>query len=98
MSHSGNDLFHQVLCPDLQAGCVDAGVTSEPFILQHILVDQKLHFILVVVHQPHDTHRSRRDVQISLHILRLGKGQAGGADLGGQIFCLKGLVPGIRSR
>src|SRR5699024_4287838 len=98
MPHRRYDLICQILHPELQAGSIDAGMASEILILQHILVDQKPHLLLMVVHQAEYAHRSGRDIKILLHVLWFRKGQPGGTDLCRQIFCLKRLVPGNQKK
>ena len=50
MPHGGDDFLHQIRSPQPQAGSIDAGMAAEKFTLQHILVNQQLHMMLVVVH------------------------------------------------
>ena len=61
---------------------------------QHVLVHEKLHMVLPVVHQPQNADGAGGDVQKLLHILRRGKAQAGGTDLLGEDAGFEMLVPG----
>ena len=61
---------------------------------ENVLVDEKLHMIFRVVHQPHDGDGSGGQIQIFFHEFRPGKGEAGGVDLLGQHSRLKFLLTG----
>ena len=94
MAHGGDDFFHQICGLEPQGRGVDAGMTADILTLQHILVDEQLDMVVMVVHQTHDTQGAGGDVQIFLHIAVVGKAQAGGADLLGQGAGLEDLVAG----
>ena len=94
MIHRRQDPVHQIVGTKPQAGGVDAGVAAEVFTLQHILVDEQLHLIFRIVHQPQHTDGAGGNVQQSLHMFRTGEGQAGGADLLAQYAGFELLVTG----
>ena len=94
MIHRRQDPVHQIIGTKPQAGGVDAGVAAEVFTLQHILINKQLHLLFPVVHQPQNADGAGGDVQQPLHMLRAGKGKAGGADLLAQCAGLKLLITG----
>ena len=67
-------------------------MTAKIRIFHYILIDQKLYFPLCIIHKSHNADRSRCNVQILLHILRLCKGKSGRTYLCRQILCLEWLV------
>ena len=67
-------------------------MTAKIRIFHYILIDQKLHFPLCIIHKSHTADGSRCNVQILLHILRFCKRKSGRAYLCRQILCLEWLV------
>lgn len=87
--------FENVGGTDLQAGCVDAGMTAdERMVVDYIFVNQKPHPVLSIVHQTEDTDRSRCDIQKLFHIFRSGEGKSGAADLSGKSGSFEFFVAG----
>ena len=84
----------QVARFDLQRAVVVAGVTAEILCVVHVAVHHELHPMLRVEQQPH--HRGGAGVRVEqlLHFLRRSEGQAGRADLRGEILCVERLVAG----
>lgn len=81
----GEKFFQNVGCPDFQAGCVDAWVAADKFMsLDNLLVYEKLNLVFPVIHKAKNTDGTRSDIKKFLHVFRLGKGQAGTADLAGK--------------
>ena len=68
-------------------------MTADVLPFQHVLVHEKLHTVLPVIHQPQNADGAGGDVQKFLHILRRGKAQAGGTDLLGEDAGFEMLVP-----
>ena len=70
-------------------GRVHTGVAAEPFGVQHVFVDDQPDTVVSVVHEPHDADGAGLDVQELLHELRARKGQAGDAQLAGDLLGLE---------
>ena len=87
-------LFDQICRPHAKAGGIDTGVAPEIFAVQHLLIDQQLHLMFLIVHQTEHTDRSGSDIQEFLHVFRLGKRKPRRADLRRQILGMEHL--GIR--
>ena len=68
MSHIGQEFFQHILGGQSHAGSVDAGMTSDVFLFQHILIYHQLHMMLCVVQKSHDADAARCDIQILLHV------------------------------
>lgn len=85
VSDSGKDFVQQVFGGESEAGCIDAGMTSEVFmIFYHIPVNEETNMPAGIVHKPQNTHRAGGVIQIFFHILRLCKGEPGASDLFGE--------------
>ena len=61
-------------------------------VVDHILVDEQPHTVILVIHQPQHADRTRRDIQKFLHEFRACKGKAGASNLFGKLRRLKLLV------
>lgn len=94
MFHGGKHLFDQIRRPHPEAGGIDAGMASEIFTVQHLLIDQQLHLMFLIVHQSQHADRTGGDIQEFLHVFRLGKRKPRRADLRRQILGVEHL--GIR--
>ena len=53
------DFFRQIPHGQPEAGGVDAGMAAEVFLRKNLLIHQKLHPSLVIVHQSHYADRTR---------------------------------------
>ena len=73
MMDRGKDFLHQVLRCNCERRGVDARMSAEARVFQNGLVNDQLHLVFPVVHQPQHAHRAGRDVQKPQHILRRGK-------------------------
>ena len=80
-SGGGEEFFGQLACDELQAGGIYTGVAAEVLLLQHVLIYQQPHAVLMVVHQTHHGHRAGAHVQQLLHLLRRAEGQPRGVYL-----------------
>ena len=86
MVHRGQKFLQNIGKPDFQTGCIDAGVAADVFVLQEVFVNEQLHPVPMVVHQPKNTDGARVDVQQLRHMFFVRKGQPGAAQLGGERF------------
>ena len=68
-------------------------MAGKTFCLQHTAVDDQADCLTPVVFQTQDRCVAWLDAQKALHIRAVGKGQAGDAQLTGEVFGLEGLVP-----
>ena len=85
MFHGGKHLFDQIRRPHAEAGGIDAGMASEIFTVQHLLIDQQLHLMFLIVHQSQHADRTGGDIQEFLHVFRLGKRKPRRAGIHGEI-------------
>ena len=70
-------------------GRVDAGMAAEVFGVQNVFVHDEADVVLCVVHEAHDADRARFDVEVLLHELGVREGQAGDAQLAGDLLRLE---------
>ena len=78
-----------------QTGSVDAGMAANVGMsLNHILVNDQLNLILVIIHQAQNAHRAGSKIKILFQIFWTGKGKSGAADLVGKVFGFKFFWPG----
>ena len=73
VAHGGDDFLHQVGSPKLQRSGVDAGVDTDIVSREHILVDQQLYPVFLIIHKTQYTQRTGGDVQETLHILAISE-------------------------
>ena len=90
----GQEFIKNVRSLYFHAGSVDAGVTADGVTFQNVFVYKELYMMIMVIHQPHDTDRTRQDVQRFEHLLRGSEGEPCRADLGRELTCLKRFVTG----
>ena len=87
-------LLQNVLGVEFQARSVDARMTpDEGVVIDHILINEKTHPVVMVIHEAKYTDGARRDIQKFFHEIRCCKGKAGTSDLFGKLCCFKLLVP-----
>ena len=87
-----DNLIFESICCEFETGCIDTWMTAKVWFLHDILVDQKLDFVFMLIHQSHDADRSGSNIKIFFHIFWFGKGQSGRMNLCGQIFCFKWFI------
>ena len=68
-------------------------MAADVLVPKEVLIHEKLYPVFAVVHQPHDTHRTRVKPQVFNHLFGRRKTEARGANLRREFFGLKGLVP-----
>lgn len=90
--------FDQIRRPHPEAGGIDAGVASEIFAVQHLLIDQQLHLMFLIVHQSQHADRTGGDIQEFLHVFRLGKESLAEPICADRSLVWNTLVSGIISR
>ena len=88
----GQHFFEEVGETQGDARGVDAGVASVDVDVAQVGVDDQPDASALVVDESHRGDGSGMDVEIFLHLLGGGEGEARASELGGEIFCLEGLV------
>ena len=81
MVDGGEKFFEDIRRGDGEGGRVDAGVAADGFRGGDGAVDDKLDGVVRVVHEAEDADGTGGDVEIFLHIRRVGEGQARHAEL-----------------
>ena len=72
---------------------IDAGVDTDPVMAEHILVDEQLDHMVLVMDQPHGTNRARAQPQKLVELFLIAKAQPGSPNLLGNLRCAKPLLP-----
>ena len=67
-------------------------MAAEILLPDHILIDQKLHRMVMVIHEAHHAHGAGLNIKVAKHFLRSRKGKARRIDLRRQLLRLELLV------
>ena len=62
-----DNLIFESICCEFETGCIDTWMTAKVWFLHDILVDQKLDFVFMLIHQSHDADRSGSNIKIFFH-------------------------------
>ena len=93
MVDGGEKFFKDIRRSDGEGGRVDAGVAADGFRGGDGAVDDELDGVVRVVHEAEDADGAGGDIEIFLHIRRVGEGQARHAELLRQVPGLEDLLP-----
>jgi len=90
--YGGQEFIQQVGRLNFQASGVDTGMATEIFIGENFTVYQQADVIVRIVHQAHDTHGTRRDVQKFSHPLGRCERQPRAVYLTRYFLCFEDLI------
>ena len=60
-----------------QAGSIDAGMTADKFIFQHIGINQQPYMPVCIIGKSQNAHRAWSNIEKTLHVFGIGKGKPG---------------------